>query len=425
MSSWGKTWRDILWWHTDDHQSSTQIGNWNALSPWWRDAWRDWLRLKCTPRPQSIPSHQLRKWPIWHNRILKTGHGINGTLHHSFTNTNTRAIMTSIQKLGFTSFEDFMHPNGTIMNGDELYTTITVHASVLNDDVIVPRWACDTLSRIVASLWANASRKWRSQSYPTSPTNDSEWWHEASPKTPFVKMNNKQIHRLLQTSSTSTPQLCLIKINNVPVHMCWKKERSMLVNLAPPHRDLLRRLLRNALPLGSKRIHWGDNAQTLCMLCNSNVVETAGHLFWGCQYAAQTWGNIPHPWTNHRRRRVTWRDILLGTDTRINNTNNQTVDQLWAIIRACIIRVIWFERNRRYFYANLPTRTPLSRHKQGIDDIIAHISSWRRRVSDNKKTQLEDAIQSLSYHNPFHNIIACTNPTPRGPVDHPSPTATT
>ena len=424
LHSWGKHWSDILWWHTDTHQPSSQLGNWNALSPWWREAWSEWLKLKCQPRPQSMSRHQLKRWPIWHNRILKTGHGINGTLHYSFTNTNTRMIMSSIRKLGFISFEDFMQPNGTIMNGDELYTTVTVHASVINDEVIVPRWACDTLSRTVASIWANATRKWLSLSHSTPPA-DTMWWHDASPNAPFEKLNNKLINRLIMASSPTTPQLRLIKINNTPVNMCWKKERSILLNLAPPHRDLLRRLLRNALPLGSKRIHWGDNAQTLCMLCNSNVVETAGHLFWGCQYATQTWRNIPQPWTNHRRNRITWRDTVCGNDTRLNNNNNQTIDQLWAIIRSCIIRVIWFERNRRYFYANLPTRPPLYRHKQGLDDITAHISSWRRRVSDNKKPQLDDALTILSHHHPFHNIIATTNPNHNGPADHPSPSTPT
>ena len=164
-------------------------------------------------------------------------------------------------------------------------------------------------------------------------------------------------------------------MHNTPITVCWKKEASCLAMLAPSRRDLMLRLVRNALPLGIKRIHWETDAQKMCMLCELDCVESADHLFWRCQFAKDTWAALLRPWRNHRNGTVSWAEVLKDYEVRLDGVNNKTVEQLWAIIRACVIRVIWFERNRRYFYASLPNRSPAFRLNQGIDDIRAHIDA--------------------------------------------------
>ena len=167
LSSWGKSWADILLWQTEDAEGQLILGNWNALTPWWRDAWAEWLKLECRPLKSSIPRTHLRKWLVWHNRILRSDHGLQSTLHRSFSNSTTRAIMSTIRSQGFLSFEDFMTNNGAVMSADELYSTVTVHLSVNNIDTIVPLWACRKLINIITALWTITLRNWLLQSSAT------------------------------------------------------------------------------------------------------------------------------------------------------------------------------------------------------------------------------------------------------------------
>ena len=405
MKDWCSSWSDITLWHIDDHHTSSNLGNWNALSPWWREAWKEWLNLKCRPRKHSIPRDILRKWPVWANRILKVNHGLQTTLFRSFTNTSTRAIMSSIRKLGFIRFDNFMNSNGSIMSTDQLYTAITVNSSVLNPDIEVPLWACRKLIKKIDALWANTTRQWLLLSCDSQPPRTVSWWHDSCGDTSFTSASNKTISKWILSADPPPPTLRLLKMQNTPITVCWTKEASCLAMLAPSRRDLMLRLVRNALPLGIKRIHWEADAQKMCMLCDLDCVESADHLFWRCQFAKETWAALLRPWRNHRNGTVSWAEVLKGYEVRLDGVSNKTVEQLWAIIRACVIRVIWSERNRRYFYASLPNRSPAFRHNQGIDDIKAHIESWRRRVADSAKTHLENALQSLAGKPSYHNIM--------------------
>ena len=414
MKSWGRTWNDILTWKGNDHHSQSRIGNWEAISPWWRDAWRLWIRLDLKPRKHSIPLNELTRWPIWHNRILEVNHGIHTTLHRFFSNTDTRAIMTEIRNMGFISFADFMSHNGAIMHGDELYTLTTVYLSVHDRDYIIPRWACTRLTKIVQALWANATRQWLLTSSNMEPAHNTRWWHHAFEKKDFTTAHNKQLARMLLHDAPPTAPPQLIRLNQRPVTIDWKRERAILSRLAPSRRDLMLRLLRNALPLGVKRIHWATAAQTRCMLCDANELESAQHLFWECEYARATWNNLTNAWRDHRRSPLSWKEILTGTDVRLDGQSNECVDQLWSIVRACTIRSIWFERNRRYFYADLPPRSTSFRHNQSVDDIRAHIQCWHNRANDDTRPKLNDTLAFLATKPAYNRFL----PLPQQPTNH-------
>ena len=64
MEGWCTSWRDISLWHLGDNRTHSNTGNWNALTPWWRQAWTEWLTLNCRPRKKSIPRTTLMKWPV-------------------------------------------------------------------------------------------------------------------------------------------------------------------------------------------------------------------------------------------------------------------------------------------------------------------------------------------------------------------------
>ena len=217
---------------------------------------------------------------------------------------------------------------------------------------------------------------------------------------------------MVPSTEAPQPSLRLIKLNNTPLSVCWKRERIMLKPLAPSRRDLALRLLRNALPLGVKRVHWNLNCQTSCMLCTTGALESAEHLLWECGFAKDTWSDLALPWSNHRGAPITWSEVLRGFEVRLNNAHNTVIEQLWSIIRTCIIRVIWLERNRRYFYANLPNRTPTYRRNQGLDDIRAHTESWLRRANDQEKVRLNDALHCLADRSTYQAILSPVQNTP-------------
>ena len=405
MKHWSEEWRDILLWH--DHQNGDEpgMGDWSAISPWWRDAWREWIRLECTPPRNSILRTDLCKWPIWNNRILATNHGIPSTLHRIFSNSTTRSYMSTIRKYGFHTFRDCMNPNGSLMSDEDFYNSVTVHASVTNDDVIVPRQACRTLMRIVRALWSNTLRQWL-LSTSTSPRQiQPRWYAKHGGQSHFTKLSNKTLNQILRKTEPTRPPAKLIKLGQHPTTICWKREYSNLKMLAPSRRDLIMRLIRNALPLGAKRIHWHTQTQTKCMLCDQEETETAEHLLWACSFAKVVWDGLHTQWRTHRRTTLTWREVLLGIEVRLDAKCNKVCDQLWSIIRACTIRVIWFERNRRFFYPNLPTRSTTFRRKQAVDDIAAHIEAWHRRSNDSEKEKLVDALTYLAQRNQIYASI--------------------
>ena len=418
-SNWCKDWSGILFWDGLWKQGEPGPGRWPALSPWWCDAWQEWIKLKLTPRRNSIPLCYLADWPIWNNRVLAKNHGIDHTLHRAFTNSNTRAHMRTIRGQGLLSFRDFITADGQPLSPQQLYTDITVRLSVNNPDLVVPRSACATLIRLVSAMWHNGKRLWLSSPSPPAENNNtlSNWHAPPTDNTNmmenkgFTKYTNKKIRQLVESTEPPRPQLKLIKINNTHATIDWKREHTILRQLAPSRRDLTMRILRNALPLGTKRIQWNVQTQTNCMMCDDGTTESAKHLFWTCDFATQTWGHITRPWRNHRRGPIGWEDILKGTDVRLGSRHGRIPEQLWAIIRGCTIRTLWFERNRRYFYAHLRTRSPSFRQHQALDDIKAHVESWIRRCTDTDRDVITALIHRLSITEQVYNQLRINTST--------------
>ena len=409
VNGWCKNWQGIFFWRGNHKHGGFGLGNWAAVSPWWRDAWQIWLDLKCTPSPNSLSRQQLLKWPVWNNRIMTTKHGLKSTLHGAFTNSETRTHMTVIRRQGFLNFEDFIQDNGALLSIDDLYNKLLICLSVNQEEHIIPRSACATLMRLLSALWSNTVKKWERTSSHQTPQRNIAWWPQKGGNTSFTSSSNRGLSNMLIALEAPLKPLKLIKLHQQPITVCWKRESALLRNLAPSRRDLMRRLIRNALPLGFKRTHWDTAAQTQCMLCDSDVVESAKHLFWECTFARSTWGNLTSPWRNHHLAAVNWKEALTGYEVRLNQSCNKIVEQLWTIVRSCTIRTIWFERNRRYFYPNLPTRSATFRHNQSKDDIKVHVESWLRRAKNQEKETLTVAVLNLMTEGGAYDMID-TNP---------------
>ena len=134
--------------------------------------------------------------------------------------------------------------------------------------------------------------------------------------------------KLLKMSEPQERQPKLISYNNQPITMTWAREFKALKQLAPTRRDLMKRLIRNALPLGFKRIHWNTHCQIHCLLCHTNSVETARHIFWECEFAKETWDRLHSPWRNQSRAQIGWKEVLLGYDVRAGPVDNNRAEQL-------------------------------------------------------------------------------------------------
>ena len=229
--------------------------------------------------------------------------------------------MDAIRKAGFIEFKDYFNINGLLMNGTELYTAVTVTMSVNGDDHIVPQQACNSLMRKVRALWENARRRWI-RTTPTTPHDDNiTWTPSTGGRVPFNKAGNAAIGKMVRMITPQPQRAKLIRLQNEHVTTCWNRERNALRVLAPSRRDLLQRLLRNALPLGIKRVHWTVEAQTNCMLCAEDEVETADHIFWNCAFARAMWSNVTTAWRNQSGHAVGWREVLLGYEVRLGRLN--------------------------------------------------------------------------------------------------------
>ena len=412
LYQWGNKWTDIYFWHGVQGQGEFGVGNWGAVAPWWRDVWREWLKLRLVPRRNSLSRAQLMTWPVWNNRLLARQHGLQSTLRLACVNTTTRGHMNAIRTAGFLTFGDFMNPNGATMTPEQLYTAVTVSLSVHQSEHIVPRSACRTLIRLIKALWENAIRKWMQSPSSADQPSDIEWWPATGGKAPFAKCNNKAITTMVTMTEPPPPPLNLIRLRGTPARIEWKWETTALSASAPTRRDLMKRLLRNALPVGAKRIHWATPAQTECLLCNEGATETVEHMLWDCRYARVTWGELRRPWRTARNTHITWEEALIGKDVKLGTLHNAQIEQLWAVVRTCVMRTIWFERNRRYFYPTSPRRSPFHRHHQSRDDIQIHVECWTRRAKQNAKRNICEAIDYLSAHCPaFPKIRRYPHPT--------------
>ena len=409
LKGWGKDWSTILFWKGEQREGEFGIGKWEALSPWWRDAWQDWLKLKCTPARNTLTHNHLLQWPVWNNRILSHNHGLTTTLRAAFSNSTTNAHMRTIRQLGLTTFNDFIHADGHIMNGMELYTDVTVRASVYNIEHVVPLRACATLSKLIKTLWSNAHRKWVERGRINNVNNDYDWWPELGGKKSFMTANNTATRAMIAvTERRKTPRPKLLKIGNSPIEMNWRKEKTMLSVLAPSRRDLMMRLVRNALPLGIKRIHWNTGAQTNCLLCADGHVETPAHLFWNCTYAKEVWSDLPRPWRNQNGGHIGWSTAVKGYEVRRGGHDSAVCEAFWTIIRACIVRTIWLERNRRYFYPTATLRSSSYRQNQAVDDMKIHIKSWIRRSDSEMKQRIHSIITPMPTHaGIYHRLRQC------------------
>ena len=233
VEGWGKDWSAMLFWGGDRNQGAAESSQWSAISPWWRDAWHEWLRLRLKPQRNSVTRAQLRCWPVWNNYILASEHGITTALYRSFSNTDTRAHMKAIRQQGFVTFNDFMHPNGNFMSQHDLYNAITVSSSVNESEHVVPQWACGVLLRRITALWSNATRRWLLTTHATEQDLTSNWWTGGTPSVKFVNTSNKVIRASIRMLEPHVSQPKLIKVRHQHISMDWSRESSALKQLAP------------------------------------------------------------------------------------------------------------------------------------------------------------------------------------------------
>ena len=420
MDGWSEKWQDIVYWNGTQKQGDFAVGRWDALSPWWRETWQEWLKLKCTPDRHSFSRSQLRGWPVWNNRLLASNHGIDSVLYRAFSNSATRTHMRTFRTHGFLRFQDFMGDNDAIMSGHQLYTAITVTLSVHGSDHIIPLGACEALSRLLQAVWSNTTKNWLRQSAHNPQRSTTKWRPPNMPNISFSTASNNTISKLIMESEPVMNKPRLISLNSQPITMSWARENKILSQLAPTRRDLLKRLTRNALPLGYKRIHWNTQCQVNCLLCDANTVETARHIFWECTFARQVWGNLHCPWRNQVRTQVGWREVLMGYEVRAGPLGTDVTEQLWSIVRGCTMRTIWLERNRRYFYPELEVRSARFRHNQAMADIRAHTQAWMRRGNEDDTARVSNAINYITSRATSLNFLQGDQPSlPDSSAPHP------
>ena len=411
QQGWANEASDVRFWKASGGKLGFRGNTWDNLTPWWHNAWVEWLRLGWTPKQNSVDLQQLKRWPVWNNRILAENHGMHSTLRRSANANSTPENYRRFRALGFLTFDDFIDSTNNVLQPIALYNRVKQRidcAPVTFTDM--SKRACTAMSNRVSTMWIAAKNKWLADTN----THDSEQheegtatWTDDRGRTLKTASNSYIASRITQrTSHPDTTSPPLIKIDSHQITIDWKRERSCLMHLAPTRGDLLFRIVRNALPLGFKRHAWEGEYQTVCPNCNDNRLETAAHLFWECPFAITVWRDFINPWRGASNTQVVWKDAVIGTDMHIQGNKHKVYDQLWAVIRSCILRVLWLERNHRIFNQQSTPSTPNARTNQASSDIRAHYESILRRASANDKIIAKNCISYLVQSNSrYHHYL--------------------
>lgn len=191
--------------------------------------------------------------------------------------------------------------------------------------------------------------------------------------------------------------------------MAWEKKA--LQHLALTRQDLMMRLVWNGLSLGYKRTHLPFETQTHCPNCDDNELETPHHLFVQCTLARTLWIKWGSEWQTTEGERITWRDLINRKKMKHTHWKQRlppaggTLDQIWTIVKAAVIRAIWIERNQRVFHPDKKKQDAMTcAHQAGID-IQIHLSSMIRRTSGSDRQQTRLACKALEASSRHHRDL--------------------
>ena len=78
--------------------------------------------------------------------------------------------------------------------------------------------------------------------------------------------------------------------------------------------------------------------------------------------------------------------------------------QVWTIVRSCILRVIWLERNFRIFNSTGIPKPWQDRARQCALDIKAHVESLLRRATSAPRAQYAALVLQLRHRNENYEL---------------------
>jgi hypothetical protein len=122
------------------------------------------------------------------------------------------------------------------------------------------------------------------------------------------------------------------------------------------------------------RKNWTIDGDTLCVMCNTQALETSHHLFFECPFAVNCWQKI----------QITW-DTSVAVQDRILLAHNQFTGPCFTEILACATWNIWKERNDFIFRGQDPSfprwrvrfSSDLSLHKYKIkENLVQPLADW-------------------------------------------------
>lgn len=271
----------------------------------------------------------------------------------------------------------------------------------------IPARTCTALLQRIHNMWDIALLKWAGVPFTCSPACPVQWHWIRPPQDSFTTSTNAALRRIVAPPSSPTQPPTCFGTNLGPFFSNWPGEMKKLAWVAPTRWDIYLQLIRNALPLGIKCVQWSIETQTRCVLCSTQAVETARHLLWDCTYAQQLWNVFSTPWNKPPPRHISWANILVGSLHRSMET--PCVSKFWAVVRCCVIRVIWLERNLRVFNPNINGHAWAQRACQAGLDIKAHMDSAIHRLSLVHSPELPALLQYIArikaYHTQFRRIL--------------------
>ena len=150
------------------------------------------------------------------------------------------------------------------------------------------------------------------------------------------------------------------------------------------------------------RKHWTIQGENYCVLCDTNSLETRGHLFFDCPFAKQCWTYVGIQWPSHM-------DLLRDISWQKSNFTGPCFTE----ILACVTWNIWKARNDKKFQLTDPTfggwkvkfLSDISIHQHRLKKADGHrLLSWTRCLATSVEFWAPLCIIS-SPSNPLNCII--------------------
>lgn len=190
----------------------------------------------------------------------------------------------------------------------------------------------------------------------------------------------------------------------------FSKQQSRI--MLPIFHDLQFRLAFKLLPVRSR--FWFlqrlNSSAVCCPMPECTAVETEQHLFMDCRRCSQLWHCISQDWKRFFSDRISWKYIIFPHQVKLRTawrSESSMIVTLWNLLRVCVLRFVWTERNR-YQFDQIPPIPEAPALAVIFTTFCAHYRYLlRQHISEYDKPMLETVTRELQKTPNLGQFLKC------------------